>query len=354
MKCILHIGTEKTGSTSIQAFLHANRATLMKQGIAFLSSTGEKNDLKLAFACLDDNKQNWRTRHWKIEKATDRARWREKLLSNMRAEIESLPASVHTVLLSSEHFQSRLNRLSEVRVLHNALSPMFESFQMFVYLRRQDELAVSLYSTVLRGGGPADALIPTNLPERKKLYYDYRGLMQRWSAVLGADNISCAEFNSKKFQGGDLITDFCFNIGIDLASECFNYPDPHNESLNSNAQDFLIWFNSKTAHGQKKKPTRFRVGLREYLGKHHSGKTRLPARSEAQHFYDEFREGNDSVARDYLQREHLFEENFEKYPEQRAPTASKWYFARVMIGFALYSCLRALSPGRYMDRLGLR
>ena len=32
MKCVIHIGTEKTGSTSIQQFMHQNRIKLYGQG----------------------------------------------------------------------------------------------------------------------------------------------------------------------------------------------------------------------------------------------------------------------------------------------------------------------------------
>ena len=39
MKAVLHIGTHKTGTTTIQSFLGANREKLRKQGI-FLSERG--------------------------------------------------------------------------------------------------------------------------------------------------------------------------------------------------------------------------------------------------------------------------------------------------------------------------
>ena len=35
LKAIIHIGAEKTGTTSIQAFCSANRALLAKQGVLF-------------------------------------------------------------------------------------------------------------------------------------------------------------------------------------------------------------------------------------------------------------------------------------------------------------------------------
>ena len=37
MKCILHIGTEKTGTTSIQDFLQINNKNLIRQNISSLN-----------------------------------------------------------------------------------------------------------------------------------------------------------------------------------------------------------------------------------------------------------------------------------------------------------------------------
>ena len=39
MKLVLHIGTEKTGSTSIQAFLMKNRGAFLKEGFFYRFST---------------------------------------------------------------------------------------------------------------------------------------------------------------------------------------------------------------------------------------------------------------------------------------------------------------------------
>ena len=55
MKAVIHIGTEKTGTTTLQEFLHLNRANLKNQGIAYLQSPGERNNRKLATYCMNHN-----------------------------------------------------------------------------------------------------------------------------------------------------------------------------------------------------------------------------------------------------------------------------------------------------------
>ena len=47
MKAIVHIGTEKTGTTSIQKFLFQNRKKLRNGGFHFLQSAGSTNNRAL-------------------------------------------------------------------------------------------------------------------------------------------------------------------------------------------------------------------------------------------------------------------------------------------------------------------
>jgi hypothetical protein len=48
----LHIGTEKTGTTSIQAFLDRNRSRLRSQGVLYPELPGSNNQIALSAAAL--------------------------------------------------------------------------------------------------------------------------------------------------------------------------------------------------------------------------------------------------------------------------------------------------------------
>jgi hypothetical protein len=50
MKCILHIGTEKTATTLLQNWIYENEAGLAKAGIALTRSAGAPNNRKLVSA----------------------------------------------------------------------------------------------------------------------------------------------------------------------------------------------------------------------------------------------------------------------------------------------------------------
>ena len=48
-RCIIHIGTEKTGTSSIQHFLSMNRAALAEQGVLYTDFTGSDGGSQWGF-----------------------------------------------------------------------------------------------------------------------------------------------------------------------------------------------------------------------------------------------------------------------------------------------------------------
>ena len=60
-ECILHIGTEKTGTSTLQEFFYQNKLNLAKNDIFFPETFGKKNHIKLsAYACSDNKKDDVR------------------------------------------------------------------------------------------------------------------------------------------------------------------------------------------------------------------------------------------------------------------------------------------------------
>ena len=56
-RVLIHIGTEKTGTTTIQEFLHINREKLYSKGIVFLKSPGERNQVRdLVTYCMNPHR----------------------------------------------------------------------------------------------------------------------------------------------------------------------------------------------------------------------------------------------------------------------------------------------------------
>ena len=88
MRCILHIGTEKTGSTSLQTALSVNREHLSERGIFYSKAAGTLNSRALAAAFCQYSSDDYLARLG-LEDTTQHTFWRERLLDKIREEAVS-------------------------------------------------------------------------------------------------------------------------------------------------------------------------------------------------------------------------------------------------------------------------
>jgi hypothetical protein len=188
--CVLHIGTEKTGSTSLQQCLAANRAALSRAGFIYPQGLGEPSHRKLAVYAMDDDRIDDGRRQYDATSPEAIAALRmevEEHFSRMRRNFESVGSS-STVIFSSEHCHSRLVRSIEVERLRDLLYRLCDRVQVIVYLRPQHDLAISLYSTALRVGYAGRPVLPSL--ESPSAYFDYAAMLDRWASCFGRANVT--------------------------------------------------------------------------------------------------------------------------------------------------------------------
>lgn len=202
MKLILHIGTEKTGTTSIQTWLYANRAELSRQGICLSNLLDVPNNRALAHAFQDQVDPYFRAKG--ID--THRLVWdfRDRLIRHFEEEISVAEKRHDQMVISSEHFQSRLFTEREVNRLAKVLQNLFSEVKVVCYIRHQAEMRRSLYSTLVRQGftdalEDFDADIDESFP-----YYNHLDLAHRWETAFGRENILLREY----LRDGDVVRDF--------------------------------------------------------------------------------------------------------------------------------------------------
>ena len=325
MKAIIHIGTAKTGSTTIQVFLHRNREALRRQGIAFLRSPGLRNHRKLAAYSMEDSHIDNYIIQQGLVKASDRQAWKNNFASDFELELAELPDSIHTVLISSEHLQSRLIQPKEIENLQKFLSPHFSDIQIVVYLRRQDQVMVSLHSTKLISGGvPEDIFADLDSEDRE--YRDYAKLFNKWASIFGEENIAVRLFEEGALCGGSLLEDFAAYAHIETLGDFF-VPPKLNEKLSRHAQFHLQRLNRKYPRFGRYRRSSLNIlndlTRREVvrkLGAFNKGEPLLPTRAEAEKFYSHFRESNNQLARLVFGRDQLFREDFSIYPTTIEPS----------------------------------
>src|SRR5690242_19599893 len=114
----LHIGTEKTGTSSVQQFLNNNRELLRRHGVLYPVAPGKKSQTLLTVAAQKDKKKT-RARLRKrmgVQTLDDLQLLRNRLVEGLREEI--VRGTYRTVVMSNEQCSYRLQKPGEVPRLH--------------------------------------------------------------------------------------------------------------------------------------------------------------------------------------------------------------------------------------------
>ncbi|MDE1896314.1 MAG: hypothetical protein KGH91_04495 [Rhodospirillales bacterium] len=238
---------------------------------------------------------------------------------SLASEMAALPPRVRTVIFSNEHCQSRFTTTEHVAKLHALLSPYFDTITIIVYLRRQDEMASSLYSTRLRAGDPvADVLPSINLGELFwASYFNYDQMLDRYAGIFGKAFVKPRIYEPDFLLQGDAVQDFLGICG--LPSWLAEGTGEVNRAISADGKKFLSALNAwhvELGYNQNRglaKTTRDAcVIIAERLLQ---GRPQRPARNDAQNFYENFRDANECVREKWFpHRSRLFQEDFSQYP----------------------------------------
>jgi tetratricopeptide (TPR) repeat protein len=312
-RAILQIGTEKTGTTTLQHFLATNRAALKANGFLYPEFCGRINHTALAaYAMAPDRRDGIRTALG-CRSETDV----EPMRARLRAAAAEELAGNETVLFCSEHCHSRLIRPAEVETLHALLAPFFDDIRVAVYIRRQDRLALSLYSTKLKSGGHDRSILPPSGPDDP--YFNYDRSIGLWEAVFGRDNVHVRLFDRRELVGGDVVADFVATWGL-AGRTPYRPVCDQNESIRPLAQEFLCRVNPRLETIEGLPIEDVRGPLAASLSRLLPGLGARPARAEAEAFLGRYRASNEALRlRHFPDRSTLFNEDFTEYPELADP-----------------------------------
>lgn len=206
MKLVLHIGTEKTGTTSIQGWLETNRAALSRQRV-FLSEVLDRPSNRALAHAFQDGVDHYFL-PMGITTLDEVGAFRERLQKDLASEVEAAAKGHDRMVISSEQLQSRLLGAQEVERLAGFLREVFSEVTVVCYLRHQLEMRRSFYSTLVRMGHTGaledfDADI-----DEAALYYNHLALVQRWEDAFGRDHLLLREYARTKLNDGDVVRDF--------------------------------------------------------------------------------------------------------------------------------------------------
>jgi hypothetical protein len=300
----LHIGTEKTGTTSIQRFLTQNLEPLKSQGIRIPTTLGVQGHRLLPMLALAEGKSSDLFAAEGLAGSGQRSQAKQAWLKAFREE--ALASGNSRWIISSEFLQSRLTSDFEVKCLADLLRDLFDRVEILLYIRRPIDTAVSLWSTGLKSGLKTSALPPPTAPYWHRIC-DHRQTVELWQRFF-FEPLNIRLFSRQEFIGGDLLIDFCHACGIALSDQFCWLREEDNQTLSWPAMKLLIELNKRIPRFQGKQVNYLRGDLMKYVSNCFSGHPPYaPSLEECQAYEDCFADSLEWVrARYFPDRKSLF------------------------------------------------
>lgn len=325
-RAIIHVGHEKTGTKSIQNFLIANNQSLKREGIIFPKSLGSGNHTRLVAAMLDLGVVDNIKAHILANEKITESQLRRSIRRDFLAEL-SVEKNWHTLVISSELITSRLHRSTEIRRLVDLVRPHVDCVNFVLYLRRQDQLAVSRFSSAIRAGHQSffgifsdlSANSFRNIPLGRSVsdydeFFDYDRLLTRLEAI--EDAVITVNMYDREDSPTNSIGSFCNLIGVPNSIQSAKTKSI-NQAMSAEAQYVISQLNRHHSvtfpSGQRNDAYR---NLQRQIERRIDGQRREVSLNEAAEFLSRFEKSNERVREKYFpDRNSLFSEIMCEYPK---------------------------------------
>lgn len=227
-RLVLHIGTEKTGSTLIQDYLAANQRELAANGwiVPDFVPTANKTVFAAAFA-TDQLAKKYQFTAFATEE--DRAAQRERL----GAEISSRIADDQTWVISSENFSPIMRTEEAVSKVRDYFSQWFDDIHVVVFLRRQDYCLVSVFSEHYKHLGMKSQRPVRVEPNEAWVQRHHRAgttdlleTARLWGEGFGKEHFTAIPYLDTRKSGNYVLDTFRATVGLDKLGELAIPPAP--------------------------------------------------------------------------------------------------------------------------------
>ena len=303
---ILHIGTQKTGSSAIQVFLTQNQKSLLKAGLEYLDPRANKfglfnmNHSGLVLALTGF----WRNGPPQLS--------REEAWLMLREKVEQ---SRHRVIISSEGF-STPEVLRHMDFIKESLSGF--DVKVVIYLRRQDIFAQSLYKEQIKDREHRSFALAYEEAGYKN-FLDFKEIVDQWGKAFGKHNIQVRPYERGQLKNGDIVADFMQTIGVKMNRKMLRTDRPVNQTMNKHVLQVSRELNAIGVNGPR--INEFKWWLSSILDDDSKSvfvDHDLIGSSRRMEILNEFSDGNRYVAQEYMSRSDgvLF---FDELPHDTGP-----------------------------------
>ncbi|MDZ5623107.1 hypothetical protein SFC88_19870 [Nocardioides sp. HM23] len=245
----LHIGSGKTGTSTIQRVLRRNPEALRAAGLLYPRTPGKLRHTALGLFVRPDDEL---VRHgdWLTGGYDDPVAFRRDFRRRFDREIARSGAS--GVVLSDEGLFSAGDRT--IGRMGRLTSRLGGRVRLVVYLRRQDDHLISRYQQVVKMGEITP--LTTWMQQDWVGTYDYYLRLSSWQA-LEPDAFVVRRFERERMVGGSLVTDFLDAADISVDEADLTHTEPRNESLGAEAIEMLRILNIYRVKHEGERPGLF-------------------------------------------------------------------------------------------------
>jgi hypothetical protein len=241
-RLILHIGTVKTGTSSIQESMGSARDTLLKHNIYYPSIQPYNHIFSFPPIFVDDpGKIDWFHRKLLPDENKD-----TKIQGYSRDWLKEFMTCDRNddFVISAEHLTAPFFVKDAVERLKEFVEPYFEEVTVIAYVRHYDSwIASEVQQAVKNGFSRGDSVLDMarNMQNCPPLM-SYQKSLQKWVSVFGRDAIVVRPFDPRSFYNQSLLADFLH--ACDLPVDDISIPEIRvNESISNHAVAFLQKYN---------------------------------------------------------------------------------------------------------------
>ena len=259
-KIFIHVGQDKTGSTSIQSNLHLNRELLAEY--SHLYALGQFHPEFVSFFAKDPFSIDFNIAYSASSSIKSINKRDAAYLSSLKKQLET---AKEDYLIFSYESLTNLNH-DELLSLKNFLAQYTDQFQIVYYLRPPASYAQSALSERVKNGSLSWHIHPPITP--------YQVQLTKLINVFGKNNINLRIFSKSFLKDGDVVIDFLNQIGCNQAIfETFKFAQiKNNISLSEEAivigDEVIRILNGYLPYGQdfrqKVTPTLERIAGRKF------------------------------------------------------------------------------------------
>lgn len=224
---IVHIGMQKTGSTSIQQKLYR---FIDDKNFEYVTSETNTNNADAIFSLFSATPESFHL-HQKLAHSRQQIdEFNHRILTNLTKRFEKSTAP--HVIISAESITTL--KESELKKLKQFLDSYFDRITIVGYVRTPRAFMESKFQQVVQS--------PNITLDIEQFYPRYRWKFEKLDNVFGQNNVSLWKFDPSAFYQGDVVLDFCQRIGIKVSKHA-------NKSLSKEALQLLVNYRKHYSYG---------------------------------------------------------------------------------------------------------